>query len=100
MGAHLQRKHLERESAPQTQGQGIPWPRFSDFLLWVVTRGKESAFRQMTADLKRRGLTEIACVLKPEGCLLVIDSNLHRIPFFTEGGFSQVETGEVSVFQG
>jgi len=35
----------------ETSGQIIRWPRFYDALLWVVTRGQEQAFRQLTADI-------------------------------------------------
>jgi ubiquinone/menaquinone biosynthesis C-methylase UbiE len=58
-------------------------------------------------DLKRRGLAEIARVLKPEGRLLVLDmkgpvgpwkSNIADQPaLMKEAGFAQVETGKTRV---
>ena len=37
--------------APQTQGQVIRWPAFYELILWVITRGKEKAFRGFVADV-------------------------------------------------
>lgn len=58
----------------------------------------------LPADLKRRGLAEIARVLKPRGRLLVLDakhqtgpwkSGMHDQPaLMHEAGFSQIETGK------
>ena len=55
-------------------------------------------------DLKRQGLCEVVCVLKPEGRLLVVDMKGHtgpwksciqnQPPLMKEAGFSQVEMGE------
>ena len=50
---NLRSSKLDKAPAPQTQGQVIPWPRFYDLLLWMVTQGREQAFREMTADLAR-----------------------------------------------
>jgi ubiquinone/menaquinone biosynthesis C-methylase UbiE len=176
---------LDTAPAPQMRGQVISWPRFYDLIIRFVTRGKEQAFRQMTADLarlqpgetvldvgcgtgtlalvakerigktgcvsgvepsvrmiayarrkakraglsidfqlgvieelafpeqsfdvvlciwmihhvpddlKRRGLAEMARVLRPGGRLLVVDSNLHLLPSFEAVGFSQMETGGI-----
>lgn len=36
--------------APQTQGQVIHRPVFYELILWVVTRGKEKAFREFVAN--------------------------------------------------
>jgi ubiquinone/menaquinone biosynthesis C-methylase UbiE len=44
---------LDKAPTPQTQGQVIRWPRFYDFLLWVVTHGREQALRQRLADVAR-----------------------------------------------
>jgi ubiquinone/menaquinone biosynthesis C-methylase UbiE len=61
---------------------------------------------QLPDDLKVQGLTEIARVLKPGGCLLVLDfsrsvhggpwnSDIQDLPaLMQETGFSQLETGE------
>lgn len=45
-------------------------------------------------DLKRQGLLEIARVLKPGGCVLLVDSNLNSLSL-KEAGFSQIETGQL-----
>jgi ubiquinone/menaquinone biosynthesis C-methylase UbiE len=52
-------------------------------------------------DLKRKGLTEIARVLKPGGRLFILlSTSLPNLPvFMKEAGFSQIETGE-TVFPG
>jgi ubiquinone/menaquinone biosynthesis C-methylase UbiE len=36
--------------APQTQGQVIRWPVLYELILWVITRGKEKAFRGFVTD--------------------------------------------------
>jgi ubiquinone/menaquinone biosynthesis C-methylase UbiE len=41
----------ETGAAPQTHGQVIRWPVFYDLILWVVTRGKEAAFRRFVTDV-------------------------------------------------
>jgi len=172
-------------SAPYTKGQVIHTPRFYEFIVWAVTRGKERDFRKFVADLaelkqgesvldvgcgtgtmallakeyvgasgqvsgiepspemvayaqrkaqrrgisvdinlgviekleypdqsfdvvlclivmhhmpdetKTQGIHEMARVLKPGGCLVVVDSNLHLLPSFKKEGFVQIKTGKV-----
>jgi demethylmenaquinone methyltransferase/2-methoxy-6-polyprenyl-1,4-benzoquinol methylase/phosphoethanolamine N-methyltransferase len=48
---HFHNEETSNVSVPQTQGQVIRWPVFYEFILWVVTRGKEKAFRQFVTDL-------------------------------------------------
>jgi len=48
-------------SAPQTKGQVIHTPRLYEFIVWVITRGKEQAFRKFIAELA--GLKESESVL-------------------------------------
>ena len=36
---------------PQTQGQTIPWARFYDTLVWLLSTGKDCALRQKTVEL-------------------------------------------------
>jgi ubiquinone/menaquinone biosynthesis C-methylase UbiE len=171
--------------APQTQGQVIRWPVLYELILWVITRGREQAFRRfvieqvglqpgeavldvgcgtgtqallakeyvgetgrvsgiepslemvtyaqrkaarrglavdikpgvierlnypdqsfdvilciivlhhMPDEAKLQGIKEMARVLKSGGRLLVVDSNLHLLPSFERGGFSQVKAGEI-----
>jgi ubiquinone/menaquinone biosynthesis C-methylase UbiE len=50
-------------------------------------------------DLKRQGVLEIARVLKPEGRLLLVDSNLNGLSL-KEAGFSQIESGQLPFPQG
>jgi ubiquinone/menaquinone biosynthesis C-methylase UbiE len=50
----------------------------------------------LPADDKRRGLAEIARVLKPGGRLLLVDSHLERLPL-PDRVFSQTETGDIPV---
>lgn len=59
-------------------------------------------------DLKRRGLVEVARVLKPEGRLLILDLKGHVGPWessireqshlLKEAGFAHVEMGEIRLF--
>ena len=59
-------------------------------------------------DLKRRGLIEVARVLKPEGRLLILDLKGHtgpwkssireQAPLLKEAGFSHVEMGEIRFY--
>ena len=59
-------------------------------------------------DLKRRGLNEVARVLKPEGRLLILDLKGHtgpwkssireQAPLLKEAGFSHVEMGEIRFY--
>ena len=52
-------------SAPQTKGQVIHTPRLYEFIVWVMTRGQEQAFRKFIAELaelkKGESVLDIGC---------------------------------------
>lgn len=52
-------------SAPPTNGQVIHTPRFYEFMVWIMTRGKEQAFRKYIAELadlkKGESVLDIGC---------------------------------------
>ena len=52
-------------STPQTKGQVIHTPRLYEFIVWVMTRGKEQAFRKFIAELaelkKGESVLDIGC---------------------------------------
>jgi ubiquinone/menaquinone biosynthesis C-methylase UbiE len=52
-------------SAPKTNGQVIHTPRLYEFIVWVMTCGKEQAFRKFTAELaelkKGESVLDIGC---------------------------------------
>lgn len=171
-------------SAPLTKGQVIHTPRLYEFIVWVMTRGKEQFFRKFIAELaelkkgesvldigcgtgtmallakqyvgetgkscgiepsvemvafarqkairknvlvdinpgvieqidypsqsfdailclivmhhmpdetKIQGIKEMARTLKPDGRLVVVDSNLQLLPSFEKEGFIQVKSGK------
>ena len=51
-------------------------------------------------DLKRKGLREIARVLRPGERLLVLDSNLHLLPSLGDAGFTPADTAPVPNLRG
>jgi len=52
-------------SSPRTKGQVIHTPRLYEFIVWVITRGKELAFRKFIAELaelkKGESVLDIGC---------------------------------------
>jgi ubiquinone/menaquinone biosynthesis C-methylase UbiE len=53
MVSHLHHRESGGASAPQTRGFVWNWSRRYDFLMGIVTLGREQAFRQRIADLAR-----------------------------------------------
>jgi ubiquinone/menaquinone biosynthesis C-methylase UbiE len=54
----------------------------------------------MPDETKVQGIKEMARVLKPDGRLLVVDSNLDLLPSFEREGFAQVKAGEIQSVSG
>ncbi len=104
MIARASRKAVRRGLAIDFQVGVIEHLSFPDQSFDVVL--STFMMHHLPDDLKRRGLAEIARVLKPGGRLLVLDmkgpagpwkSNIADQPaLMKEAGFSQVETGETS----
>jgi len=102
MIARASRKAVRRGLAIDFQVGVIEHLSFPDQSFDVVL--STFMMHHLPDDLKRRGLAEIARVLKPGGRLLVLDmkgpagpwkSNIADQPaLMKEAGFSQVETGE------
>ncbi len=104
MIARANRKAVRRDLAIKFQIGVIEQLSFPDQSFDVVL--STFMMHHLPDDLKRRGLAEIARVLKPGGRLLVLDmkgpvgpwkSNIADQPaLMKEAGFTQVETGETS----
>ena len=103
MIARASRKAAQRGQAIDFQVGVIEQLSFPDQSFDVVL--STFMMHHLPDDLKRRGLAEIARVLKPEGRLLVLDMKGPAGPWksriadqpalMEEAGFSQVETGEI-----